>query len=292
MLAHLPSETEVLGRLLAGAQPEPAVRAVLMTSSRARPAGPVDVLSDYDIILVVSEAERFREDEAWQRAHGPPLARWGDQSTEAGLTTSFCGVVYADYVKIDYTVWPLALMDRITHTGVLPAELDAGYRVLLDKDARASGWPAPTYRAYVPARPTTADYQALAEEFWWTATYVAKSIWRDELVFAHWCLDNDLRAGALRRLLEWRLELDHAWSLRPGVLGRGLKQHLPPDLWAGLRATFPGPALEDHWAALSATTALFRRVAREVGAALGYAYPAEIDERMTACLAAVRTLPR
>ncbi len=292
MLAHLPSETEVLGWLLAWAQPEAAVRAVLMTSSRGRPTGPVDVLSDYDLILVVSEAERFREDEAWQRAYGPPLARWGDQSTEAGLTTSFCGVVYADYVKIDYTVWPLALMDRFTQTGVLPAELDAGYRVLLDKDARATGWPAPTLRAYVPARPTAADYQALVEEFWWAATYVAKSLWRDELVFAHWCLDNELRAGVLRRLLEWRLELDHAWSLRPGVLGRGLKQQLPPDLWAGLQATFPGPALEDHWAALSATTALFRRVAREVGAALGYAYPAEIDERMTACLAAVRTLPR
>ncbi len=292
MLAHLPSETDVLGRLLAWAQPEPAVRAVLMTSSRARPAGPVDVLSDYDLILVVTDAERFRQEEAWQQAYGQPLARWGDQSTEAGLPTSFCGVVYTDYVKIDYTVWPLALMDRFTQTGVLPAELDAGYRVLLDKDARATGWPAPTLRAYVPARPTAADYQALVEEFGWAATYLAKSLWRDELVFAHWCLDNELRAGVLRRLLEWRLELDHAWSLRPGVQGRRLKQQLPPDLWADLQATFPGPALEDHWAALSATTTLFRRVASEVGAALGYTYSAEIDARMTAFLAAVRTLPR
>ena len=291
MREQMPSEREVLGRLMAWAEAEATVRAVLMTSSRTRPAAPVDALSDYDVILVVANAAEFTRDDAWQSVYGRPLVRWGDQGREAGFVTHFTGVVYEDFVKIDYTVWPQALLQHVTATGVLLPELDAGYKVLLDKDAQTVGWPAPSYRAYVPARPSAAEYQALVEEFWWSATYVAKSLWRDELVFAHWCLDNELRVGTLRRMLEWRIELDHDWSLRPGVLGRGLKPHLPPALWAALEATYTGPSLEAHWQALLGVAAVFGQVAREVGAALGYAYPEEIDLKMQSFFQALRALP-
>lgn len=287
----IPDEAQVLARLLAWAAAEHAIRAVLMTSSRARPEGPVDMLSDFDVILAVTDADRFVQAEAWPSAYGRPLARWGDQGSEAGFATYFTGVIYEDFVKIDYVVWPETLLAHVTASGVLPPELDAGYRVLLDKDQQTPGWPSPSYRAYVPRRPSAAEYQALVEEFWWVSTYVAKNLWRDELLFAHWCLDSELRVGVLRRLLEWRVELDHNWALRPGVLGRGLKGYLPGDLWAALETTFPGSALEGHWDALYALVALFRRVALEVGAALGYDYPRALDEQMTLFLAAVRALP-
>jgi hypothetical protein len=41
-----------------------------------------------------------------------------------------------------------------------------------------------------------------------------------------------------------------------------------------------------------ATAALFRRVAAEVGAELGYAYPRRVDDAVTAHLNAVRQLPK
>jgi aminoglycoside 6-adenylyltransferase len=50
--------------------------------------------------------------------------------------------------------------------------------------------------------------------------------------------------------------------------------------------------MEDSWAALFRMTALFRRVAKEVGDALGYAYPQFQDDRMSAYLNAVQALPR
>jgi aminoglycoside 6-adenylyltransferase len=291
MLSTLPTEAQVLARLIAWGEAEPALRAMLMTSSRARPDNSADALSDYDIIAVLTEPEPFRQDEAWHAFYGTPLVRWGDEDVLDGARTSFCGVIYADFVKIDYTLWPVALLDRITARGVLPAELDAGYRVLLDKDGHTRGWPAPTYRAYLPAVPSAADYQDLVEDFWWAASYVAKSLWRDELVFARWCLDNEIQAGVLRRLLEWRVALDKGWSLRPGVKGRGLKQRLPAALWAELAATYVGPELHDNWDALFRTVALFRRVALEVGADLGHTYPQAIDDRMSAYLQAVSQLP-
>jgi aminoglycoside 6-adenylyltransferase len=288
----LPTETEVLASLVAWAEARPAIRAVILTSSRARPGGPVDALSDYDIILAVDDAQRFASDEAWLSDYGEPMARWGDEGEALGVPTSFRSAVYQNYVKIDYTIWPEALLERLAQGPALPEELDEGYRVLLDKDGATAGWQPPTYRAFIPARPTEAEYLALIEEFWWVATYVAKSLWRDEIVFARWVLTGDLRDGALRRMLEWRAEIDHGWSVRPGVHGRGLQTLLPADTWAELAASYLGPGREHDWAALWRTAALFRRVAGEVASALGFNYPRATDDRASAFLSEIQRMPR
>ena len=98
-----------------------------------------------------------------------------------------------------------------------------------------------------------------------TPTYVAKALWRGEVVFAKFALDYDAKFVALRRVLEWRIELDHDWSLRPGAYGRGLERLLPADISAELASTYVGTGIEENWDALFRTTALFRRVATEVG---------------------------
>jgi aminoglycoside 6-adenylyltransferase len=287
----LPSEADVLNRLAAWGEGQPAVRAMLLSSSRTRPDVKADRLSDYDVILVVEDSDAFMQDSAWLEAYGQRLAGWGDEGELCGLKTYFRGEVYADYVKIDYSVWPAPLLRRIAALPTLPAELDLGYRVLLDKDGGTQGWAAPTYRAYLTERPSAAEYRAAVEEFWWTATYVAKSLWRDELVFARFCLDHELKLGVLRRMLEWRTALDNGWRVRPGVFGRGLKQRLPGEVWGELAATYVGPALEDNWEAFFRLARLFGRVAGEVGEALGYDYPREVEARMMAHLEAVRRLP-
>jgi aminoglycoside 6-adenylyltransferase len=153
-------------------------------------------------------------------------------------------------------------------------------------------WPPPTYTAYIPPKPTEAEYRALVEEFWWDTTYLAKALWRDELVFAKFMLDYDVKLVALRQMLEWRAELEHDWSLVPGKLGQRLKQTLPPGLWEELASTYVGPDLDDNWAALFQTATLFSQVAKTVGAALGYAYPQHVEDGIRAQLDAVRVLPR
>ncbi|HLK55225.1 MAG TPA: aminoglycoside 6-adenylyltransferase [Chthonomonadaceae bacterium] len=291
MNAILPDEASVLARLMAWGQGRPEIRAMILTSSRTRPDGPVDLLSDYDVILAVTDAGRFAQEDAWVQDYGPPMVRWGDQSTLYGRTTYFRGVVYADYIKIDYSIWPEDLLEQVAAQSGLPDQLDVGYRVLLDKEGRTAAWKPPTYRAHIPARPTEAEYRALVEEFWWETTYVAKSLWRDELMFARYSLDCVIKLDLMRQMLEWRIELDHDWSFKPGVNGRGLKPQLPADIWAEFVSGYVGPEIEANWAALFRTTALFRRVAMEVGAALGYAYPQTVDDQVSAYLNAVRNMP-
>ena len=262
----------VLARILAWAEAEKAVRLVVLTSTRARGDG--DALSDYDVIVAMGDVDRFDP----EAAYGAPAARWGDQHEVHGTTTFFRGVVYEDGVKVDWTLWPANVPQRVAEHG-LSDDLDVGYRVLLDKDGVTALWRQPTNRAHIPSRPTEAEYLAVVEEFWWSATYVAKAEARGELFFQSWVLDVDIEHGVLRRMLEWLIETERDWSWRPGAYGRGLERELPPDVAAELAATD---------GSFDRTAALFRRVAHSVGDALGYAYPQTADDAVTASIHSVR----
>ncbi len=90
-----------------------------------------------------------------------------------------------------------------------------------------------------------------------------------------------MRDVYLRPMLEWRMECDHGWSVPTGALGKGLKKRLPPDLWVELEATYAAAGIEENWESLFRTIAFFRRIATDVGDHLGYAYPDELDRRVT-----------
>jgi aminoglycoside 6-adenylyltransferase len=175
---------------------------------------------------------------------------------------------------------------------VLDAELDAGYRVLLDKDHLTDTLRAPSFTAKVPKPPSLADYQTVINDFLTDAPYVAKCLWRDELLPAKWCLDDDMKRIYLRQLLEWRMAIDHHWSVPTGALGKGLKKRLPPDIWAALEQTYVGARLADNWEALARTMALFRRIAIEVGEHLGYTYPDELHQRVNGYVEYIKQLKR
>ena len=286
-----PDEAEVLGRIVAWAEDEPNIRSVILTSTRARPEGATDDLSDYDVILAVTDVPAFVAHAGWLGAWPEPLARWGDESELLGHRTVFRGVVHGDGTKIDWTIWPQELLGAIAAEKPLPDGLDVGYRVLLDKDGRAAQCPVPTYRAHIPSPPSAGEYREVVEEFWWSATYAAKGLWRGEVVFVKFVLQSDIVLGPVRRVLEWLIEIENDWSVKPGAYGRGLERLSPPDLAVELAATYTGPAVEDNWEALFRTAAFFRKIARCAGDAFGYTYPQEVDDGVTRHLERVRDLP-
>lgn len=93
-------------------------------------------------------------------------------------------------------------------------------------------------------------------------------------------------------MFEWRIEMDHNWSLKLGPYGRGIKQRLREDLWANLEQTYTGAELEANWTALFETINLMHRVATEVGEALGFRYPVELEKRVAKYLHWVKDLDR
>lgn len=288
-------QDEIIHHLIYWAEQHDAIRAMLMTSTRAIPGATVDLLSDYDIILVTTNIQPFHQDRSWLQAFGEVLVSYWDpllQAPEDG-SAYFGNVVYfQNGWHIDFTLWPVALLQHVVAAPTLPDELDAGYQVLLDKDNLTAGLQPPTYHSYRPAPPTAETFQRMVEEFFSDAPYVAKCLWRDELLPAKWCLDYDMKHIYLRPLLEWRMALDHGWAVKTGVLGRGLKQRLPPEIWSKVAASYAGGSIEENWTALFQTMALFREVALSVATHLGYTYPLALDEGVTAYVERVRCLDR
>ncbi|HXF61357.1 MAG TPA: aminoglycoside 6-adenylyltransferase [Caldilineaceae bacterium] len=284
---------ETLRRLNRWAEAQPSVRAMLLTSTRAIPHATVDALSDYDVILVVEDIHAFVAERQWPEAFGEVLVSYWDPvhpNPATGVEQAGNVIQYAGGLKIDFTLWPVALLRQIAQAPALPAELDAGYVVLLDKDQLAAGMPAPTYTAYIPRPPDQETFQRVVEEFFSDAPYVAKCLWRGELLPAKWRLDYDMKHLYLRPMLEWRAECDHRWSAPVGALGKGLKKLLPPALWSQLEQTYVGAGMAENWAALFSTMTLFRQAAMEVAAHLGYIYPEELDRRVTAYVEQVKRL--
>jgi aminoglycoside 6-adenylyltransferase len=291
IVEHKPDD--VLRQLTRWGGERDSIRAMLLTSTRARPQGPIDLLSDYDVVLVVEDIREFFQDRSWLEDFGRVLVAYWDEiepDPDHGIEQSGNVVHYDDGLKMDFRLWPVALLRRIADSPELADELDAGYRVLLDKDSLTTGLRRPTYRAYVPTKPDEETYLIWINDFFSDAPYVAKFLWRDELLPARWVLDQDMKHKYLRRMLEWRMERDHGWSEPTDWLGKGLKGRLPADIWEELEATYAGAGIEENWEALFRTLALFRRAATEVADDLGYAYPRELDRRVTAYVRAIRDL--
>jgi aminoglycoside 6-adenylyltransferase len=271
----------------------PSVRAMLLTSSRANPNAASDLFSDYDVILVVPDIEPFFESGAWLEDFGRVLVLYRDPIKHRYGIGKFAYITqYEDGTKIDFTLWPVELLGQVVADPELPDDLDVGYTVLLDKDGLTHGLQPPTYSAYIPTPPSKATYENLIEVFFHEATYVAKHLWRDDLIAAKYNLDQAMKLHNLRQMLEWRIEIDHGWSIKPGAYGRGLKKRLPPEIWSELESTYVGAGIEENWEALFRTIALFRKVAVQVGDHLGYAYPDDLQQRVVRYLKRVRNLDR
>ncbi len=292
-LGNKRNDKEIIERLIQWGDRQPLVRAMLLTSSRAIPGAPSDVFSDYDVILVLLDVHPFYEDRNWLEAFGRVLVLYRDPLIlEGGLERSAYVTQYEDGLKIDFSLWLVELLRRDVADPQLPDEFDAGYQVLLDKDHLTDGLKPATYRAYIPTPPTETEYQTVVELFFHEATHAAKHLWREDLMAAKFNLDHGMKLDNLRPMLEWRIEMDHQWLVKPGPYGRRLKKWLRADLWAELESTYTGAGLEENWEAIFRTIALFRKVALEVGERLGHSYPHELHRRAVVYLEKVRNLDR
>ena len=145
-MSSIPDELRddsVVAKLLEWAQARPSIRAMLLTSTRAYPNTDVDALSDYDVILVVPEIQPYYQDRSWLADFGDVLVTYWDPihpSPETGVETFANVVQYESGLRIDFTLWPIEQARKVAEQEYLPAGLDVGYVILLDKDRLTDGF--------------------------------------------------------------------------------------------------------------------------------------------------------
>lgn len=277
------TEAEVLDQIVAFAQHSENIRAALLNGSRVNPNVTKDVLCDYDVACVVTDPKRFLTDQHWIAQFGDLIIMQQNALSDEGGIGYFFLMQFLDGVRIDLSFHPQARLPILLH--------DSLTVVLLDKDHALPSLPLPSETAYLPHKPDAAAFDDVVNEFWWCSTNVAKGVWRGELCYAKYMYEAIMR-DALLTLLSWYVGLRHDWQVNPGYFGKWLQLYVPPDIWSLLEHSYAGANEDAMWNALFEAGKLVRIIGMEVAEGLGYDYPLQDDQRVTAYWRRIRALPK
>jgi aminoglycoside 6-adenylyltransferase len=258
-----------------------------MNGSRANPNAPRDIFQDFDIVYLVTDLAPFRHNLEWIQHFGelmilqlpdemqdPPPSDDGDFAYLMQFT---------DGNRIDLGICPLAKLHEM--------DRDSLSVLLLDKDGAIEPFDPPTERDCLPQPPTAKAFADCCNEFWWVCPYVAKGLWREEILYARYMLDQVVREQ-LMKMLAWHVGVQTGFALNPGKYGKYFQCTLKPELWRMLEATYADASYDHSWDALFATCDLFERIAVPVADHFGLAHPQGDAARVRAHLEHVRLLPR
>jgi aminoglycoside 6-adenylyltransferase len=281
------TEQEMLDLILETARCDERIRAVIMNGSRANPNAPRDPFQDFDIVYVVTDVAPFRHNLEWIRRFGELMILQMPEEMQDPPPEDKGYFVYLmqfmDGNRIDLGIFPLSMLDEVRD--------DSLAILLMDKDNLFAPFPPPNERKYLPKLPSGKAFADCCNEFWWVSPYVAKGLWRQEILYAK-CIHDEYVREQLMKMLRWHVGVKTEFLVNPGKMGKYFQSHLEPDLWELLQRTFSDASYENTWEALFATCDLFRKIAIPLAEHFGFAYPFEEDKRVTAHLEYVRALPR
>jgi aminoglycoside 6-adenylyltransferase len=284
------SEREMLNLILGVAQRDERIRVVIMNGSRANPNAPCDFFQDFDIIYLATDPAPFIHKLPWIDQFGERMIlqlpdEMSDTPPDPAQGSGYL-MQFADGNRIDLGIYPLHRLTEFIS--------DSQTVLLLDKDSRVPPLPPTSERDYLPSPPTAKAFADCCNEFWWLAPYVAKGLWRGEILYAKHNLDQTQR-DQLMKLLTWHIGLRSGFTVNPGKMGKYFQRYLQPEqpeLWDLLIKTYSNADYTQTWEALFAMCALFRRVAVPLAEHYGFEYPFDDDRRVFAHLQHVRALPK
>lgn len=273
-----------LRRLVAFAEGDENIRAVLLEGSRANPHARVDQWSDYDVAFVTRSNEpylraewfagfalQFGEVAVAQTPDDPELF---DDAHDPLEHYAYL-MQYADGLRLDLTFETIAYIRGVT--------LDSATVALLDKDGEFSAVERGE-RDYRIKLPDPGAFRGCCNEFWWTAPYVAKAIARGQTIAALELLGKVVRPQ-FARMLTWLAGVNGGPATTVGKHGTDVGAHVPVELYGALLASYPRADLTEILSAVHELARAFPSAAQGVADALGYVYDAREGERASAFLA-------
>jgi aminoglycoside 6-adenylyltransferase len=252
-------ESEVLELIINTAREDERIRAVILNGSRANPDSPRDIFQDFDMVYVVTEVVSFISDADWIERFGEMMIMQKPDEMHDPPPDKKDGYTYlmqfTDGNRIDLNLYPVEKLDEL--------EEDSLSRLLLNKDGLFDQLPPPGESSYLPQPPAAKPFADCCNEFWWVSPYVAKGLWRGEIIYARQVFDLTLREQ-LMKMLVWYIGMKTGFKKNPGKFGKNFQKYLEPELWEQLLKTYSDAGIENTWQALFAMCDLFRTVAQQV----------------------------
>ncbi|TQR17941.1 aminoglycoside 6-adenylyltransferase [Psychrobacillus soli] len=280
------TEQQIMNLVLKVAERDKRIRAVGMNGSRTNPNAQKDIFQDFDIVYLVTEINSFIDDSNWIDIFGERIMMQTPENmsmfpSSLGGRFSYL-MLFIDGNRIDLTLIPIEEKDEYCKEDKLTL-------ILMDKDSCLPEIPAPTDIDYWVKRPSADFFADCCNEFWWVSTYVAKGLWRKEILYAVDHLNNFVRP-MLFKMLEWKVGIETDYSVSIGKSGKYLENYLSKQNWQKLLSTYPDGSYESIWNSLFVMCDLFRSTAMFVADNLDFNYPYEEDKKVNAYLKHVEGL--
>ncbi len=251
------------------------IRLALVVGSRARSDRPADEWADLDVVMFTTAPDAYLSAD-WLAELGEVWAAYREQ-IRVGVVEWL--TVLAGGLDLDVVVFPVegASTVQAAQAARLDDVLARGFRPLIDRDGVLSQLPSDGPVSESP--PDAATFHNTVQCFWRYAARTAKKLRRGELWVAKDLCDRLLK-GVLLTMAGWHVRAADG-SADTWYEGHFLEDWADPRLLAGLPGAFARYDAEDVWRALWATMNLFRWLATETAARLGYVYPIATDENIT-----------
>ena len=174
------TEEEILNLIKTFVGDDPNIRLAVVTGFRVNPNAKRDLFQDYDISCYVGDVEPFRTDIGFLDQFGELMIMQSPEDMEDPPPAKYGHCAYlmqfTDGNRIDLSFCPIDWLNHIQHESLT--------WVLVDKDGVASNLPPPSDKDFLPKEPTAKAFDDCCNEFWWVCPYVAKALWREELMHA------------------------------------------------------------------------------------------------------------
>ncbi|MFA4868870.1 MAG: AadS family aminoglycoside 6-adenylyltransferase [Pedobacter sp.] len=253
------------------------IRTVLLTSSLVNPLAPIDEYSDLDIELVFEDNAKYISSKDWIHLFGNPIAMIEENESSFDDKHAMKMVLYDDYIKVDFKLYSVPNFLQQVDQNELCEDWDIGYKVLIDKDDITKNMKEATHQVSIIKKPTEQKFKQLLNDFWWDTTYVAKCLARDEIFYAKFMMESNIRTDYIIPLIEWHIANQHDWNITTNKYGRLFKKYLTSEIWEKIERTFSGKNINENWNALFAMADLVSEIGTDLSEKLGYEYPFKLE---------------
>ena len=269
------------------------IRAACVIGSRARTDHPADEWADLDLIVITTNPEYYLSKTSWIDELGKPLLTFLE--TTPASETRERRVLFEGMLDVDFNILKQEIAAELLRPGaqqrspkLLVDVFGRGMRILIDRDQMLT-----KLRTFVssvvkspPLKPTEEEFLGVINDFLYHVVFSAKHLRRGELWWTVQCLDSYLQE-LMKTMIEWHALATSDWKRDVWFRGRFLEEWANPEDTGALSKAFAHYDKNDVKQSLTASMALFSRVAKETARILGYQYPDAADKKITDWIKAI-----
>ncbi len=272
------NEEEMFNLILGFAKANNSIKAVLLNGSRANPNAKKDKFMDFDIVYVVDRTEPFIKNKDFISYFGKILIMQEPDNPnlfvpEYPNEEKYTYLIqFTDGNRIDLTFAVSKFAEKI-------CKEDSQTVVLIDKNNIFSEISSPSDKSYHIKRPSEDEFLACCNEFWWLSTYIAKGLWRNQVVYAIEIFNQDVHPEFMK-MMRWFVGINNDFKVSSGKYDKYFQKLLPPEIYQKLLKTYPTAEEQSIWKSFKIMCELFNEIANQISNNLNFKYSSQESENV------------